>query len=1118
MLAPSIRSISAGHDIVSKVSGKRSSRDHATAVVITVQNTGDSGPGSLREAISLATPGDTIEFGPTVLSIGSIQLTSGELLINKDLTIHGPGSGMLTIQRVNGTGDYSIFTITGGATVTIEGLTITNGRAIDSTGTIPEKNDGGGINIINGGNLTLIDCIVTANYAISSGGGISVLGGTLTMYESTISDNNAPLGGGIMAYGNATLAVTGSTISGNSADNTAAIELENSTATLSNSTISGNFSTNGGGAINNAASPGQLSSLTMVNCTVAFNRDHGVLAVATGSGVAETKLKNTIFDNVGAQNFITIGSGAATITLGNNFDGDGTSGFTDGVNGDIVGDAGSPIYAYLGPLADNGGLTKTHALLYGSPAIDAGDDIAAPGVDQRDLSRTGSSADGNADDVIASDIGAFEVQKYLVLGTADSGADSLRQAITDNNQYGGGLIAFDIPVGGVQTIVPSSALPVITRTLTIDGYTQPGSRPNSYLTYDDAILLIELSGVNAGIAEGLELQASDCTVRGLVINGFTNGILIRGPNGFRNNIFGNFIGCDPTGMSPAPNTFAGVNILDGSFSNVIGDQNFANRNLIGGNNGAGVIIQSVNTIRNFVLGNFIGLAADGASNLGNTAGTNPGFGVLIGYGATEAFISNNVIAFNADAGVAVATDASAPAPIDNWMTVNAIYSNGDLGIDLDNDGVTSNDVGDTDAGPNNLQNYPVIDAVTATGVTGSINSTPNSLFRIEFYANSVCDPSGHGQGEFFLGALDFGSAVLTDGSGNASFNFSLTPIPGKPFITATATNNATGNTSEFSACASASPASPPPALSQVSVFDDLVIATGSGFMAPVQVLIDGVGFINPAIVESDGSGVRQTGILSNGKTIAETVVPGNTVQIEIINSGGASTTYSYLQSRSVSSRSLQRRPPIVLTSVVFSGNSVTIEGSLSGLIPNTEYIVYFFYTPLGDSPSTAIKCPETNDPQTIMLTPPITVKTDNFGNSKLFKQVYPAVPGKGFVNAIAVPVNGAPVRLTSNCIGATEPPGPSLFELKVELDRQDPEKDRLIIIGFGFSDAKVSLNEMEFIEPATVAESPTFGQRLIQTGRLRDGRAIRDVIKPGVTVQIKVQNGNGGVTRVQFRN
>lgn len=1105
-------------DVGGAVAGSRKSA--VTAVITVVDALNDGSPGTLRHAISQALPGDMIDFAPNVISYGTINLSNGELVIDKDLTIQGPGANMLAVQRVGGM-DFRIFSIINGARVDISGLTIANGSAVDDTGTTPEKDDGGGIQV-RSAELTLAGCEIYNNSAKGAGGGIDVYAGTLTVYDSTINYNNAfspglnGAGGGIFVNSGTTLTITSSTISDNNADNSAAIEIEDSNATLINSTISGNTSTNGGGAINNAAAPSQASSLTLTNCTVAFNRDHGVLTVETGGGVAETKLVNTIFDNNGV-NFKTVNAGAIVTSLGHNFDGDGTSGFMDGVNGDIVGDSGTPKFALLGPLADNGGLTATHALLLGSPAIDAGDDSAAPGIDQRDNSRTGPEADGDGDDAAISDIGAFEVLKYLVYSAADTGAGTLRAAITDNNLYGGGLIAFDIPCGGVCTIAPSTPLPVITRNVKIDGFTQPGSRPNSQFFTDDAAILIQLTGANAGLGEGLELQTSHSTIRGLIVNGFTNGIMLRGAGTFLNKINGNYIGTDPAGMNPVPNIFSGINILDGAYSNVIGDQQPFNRNLIGGNSGAGIFIQGVGTRRNFVLGNFIGLASDGVTGLGNTAGANAGFGIIVGYGAENAIISNNFIAFNSGPGIGVFSDISAPAPVYNTIGFNYIYSNQGPGIDLGFDGVTQNDSGDSDSGPNNLQNFPVISSVGSGLITGTINSTPNSIFRIEFFASSTCDPSGHGQGEAVLGALDFANAVVTDASGNASFTFNYTPLTGKPYITATATNNATGDTSEFSACASALPPSPPPAVSQVSVFDDLIIATGTGFTAPVQVLIDGVGFTSPAIAESDGSGVRQSGALTNGMTIAETVLPGKTIQIEIVNSGGARITYSYTQSRSVSSRSLQRRPPILLTSVYFSGTSVTIEGILSGLIPNTEYVVYFFYTPTGDLPPGAKICPDAGNPQTIMLTPPITVKTDNFGNSKPFRQVYPAVPGKGFVNAIAVPAIGAPVKLTSNCLGATDPPGPALFELKVEPDPLDPGNDRLIMLGFGFSEPTVWLNEIEFVDRAIVADAPAFGQQLVQSGRLRDGRSIREVIKPGETIRIRIRNGNGGVTQTQFR-
>ena len=160
--------------------------------------------------------------------------------------------------------------------------------------------------------------------------------------------------------------------------------------------------------------------------------------------------------------------------------------------------------------------------------------------------------------------------------------------------------------------------------------------------------------------------------------------------------------------------------------------------------------------------------------------------------------AGNVIAFNGGVGVLVFGTR-------NPILSNSIFSNGDIGIDLFTGGgltfgVTPNDAGDGDTGGNNFQNFPVLtSAVSGSGATtieGTLNSTPSTTFRLEFFSNTICDPSGFGEGETFLGTTD----VTTDGSGNASFmvTFPDTVAPGQ-FITSTATDP-DNNTSEFSEC------------------------------------------------------------------------------------------------------------------------------------------------------------------------------------------------------------------------------------------------------------------------------------------------------------------------------
>ena len=139
-----------------------------------------------------------------------------------------------------------------------------------------------------------------------------------------------------------------------------------------------------------------------------------------------------------------------------------------------------------------------------------------------------------------------------------------------------------------------------------------------------------------------------------------------------------------------------------------------------------------------------------------------------------------------------------PNTTNNAIRGNSIFSNGALGIDLNNDGVTPNHTGFL-AGPNDLQNYPVITNAfgyaARTIVPGNLNSLANRSFYIDVYRNPVADPSGYGEGQFYVGTV----SVTTDGSGNAAFAFTNTAgnYAGQ-YFTATATSSG-GDTSEFGA-------------------------------------------------------------------------------------------------------------------------------------------------------------------------------------------------------------------------------------------------------------------------------------------------------------------------------
>jgi hypothetical protein len=193
-----------------------------------------------------------------------------------------------------------------------------------------------------------------------------------------------------------------------------------------------------------------------------------------------------------------------------------------------------------------------------------------------------------------------------------------------------------------------------------------------------------------------------------------------------------------------------------------------------------------------VQGNRIGINVAGTGVLGNQGSgihVNRSNNLIGGTVAGE----GNIIAFNLLRGIVIGSSSSL---IKNRINRNSIFSNGSLGIDLGDNVVTLNDTGDADIGPNNLQNFPVItEARTNGSISGSLNSTANTTFRIEFYVNDDCDASGHGEGQTFLIAVN----VVTDASGNATFSVNAGSLVLSKKITATATDP-NGNTSEFSAC------------------------------------------------------------------------------------------------------------------------------------------------------------------------------------------------------------------------------------------------------------------------------------------------------------------------------
>lgn len=291
---------------------------------------------------------------------------------------------------------------------------------------------------------------------------------------------------------------------------------------------------------------------------------------------------------------------------------------------------------------------------------------------------------------------------YTVTNTADSGAGSLRQAITDANGTPGvaDTVAFNIPGAGVHTITPATGLPIITDAVTIDGYTQPGSSANTNGAGlpDNSVHLIELNGTNSsgGIFQGaLILQGSFAfTLRGLVINRAPSaGVQIISANGA---IVGCIIGLDPTGLVKLPNVSLGIG-ADSTGLLLIGGVLPAERNIISGNGyaiGFGCT-SGVGGTGHFIQGNFIGTDATGAAAAGNNSGISLCYGttnVTIG-GVTAA--ARNVISGNNGGAVNISSSFCVTCVTGTLVQGNYIGTDltGTLPLGNAGSGVGSNTIG-----------------------------------------------------------------------------------------------------------------------------------------------------------------------------------------------------------------------------------------------------------------------------------------------------------------------------------------------------------------------------------------------------------------------------------------
>jgi len=386
------------------------------AATFTVTNLNDSGAGSLRAAITSANGAagaDTVNFQAGLT--GTITLTTGEIAITDDVTITGPGAASMTITK-SGAASRLLDINVGTPTVTISGLTFQGGDPAGSGGAIA----------IRGGTLTVQSSVFTNNqttgtfagggalysyhgtvniqnsvFSGNTGAGGGALysnygGGPVSIQNSTFSGNTARRAGGALYATAGNVTIQGSTFSGNSAGRAGGALYVRDNLVIQNSTFSGNSATGDGGAIFlYGGSTATISNSTLTGNSTATGEGGAIILYNDTLNLASTIIANNT-DKNGANEIFDLGS--STVNATNSLI-QVTSGFTFGTNTANI-TAQNPL---LGPLANNGGPTQTHALLSGSPAIDTGSNPLALSFDQRGAGfpRTVGAQ---------TDIGAFEVQ------------------------------------------------------------------------------------------------------------------------------------------------------------------------------------------------------------------------------------------------------------------------------------------------------------------------------------------------------------------------------------------------------------------------------------------------------------------------------------------------------------------------------------------------------------------------------------------------------------------------------------------------------------------------------------------------------------------------------------
>ena len=771
-------------------------------------------------------------------------------------------SGQLDLQHVilqNNVSDCGV----GGLFVGSSQVTITASSLLSNTSSYQ---DGGAIYNV-AGHVHLLDSTVQANQAGSNGGGISnAAGGIMVIEGSTLSGNLAFVnGGGIANAGE--LHMINSTVSGNAsygdggglfAATGASNDLINVTMVANQADATGEDVGNGGGIFNLG------SSFALTNTIIAGNLDPSPDTrqpdCSDDGGTWSVISHNLVGDNTGCESVFIQGVNGNQV--GNSdvpldpeltpLQDNGGPTLTHAPNtGSPVVDAGTNDSC---PELDQRGLARFAGLSCDIGAVEYQDSPQAGSIFV--VNSTSDEGDGVCGVVQCTLREAIDAANQT---PNESGADQISFAIPGPGLHTISPLS-ELPMVSDPVIIDGLTQPGAdcdawppTLLIELDGSAAPNMNGLTLMSGNTVTGLV----INRFSRNGLELRGWQNTLhcnligtdasgqealgngengvlvgssnnliggvtpdsRNLVAGNLANGISFavndspgnqpsgglapRRPSELQNLVQGNFVGTNVYGASPLGNQSDGIEIKGGfygSFLTIIGGPAPGAGNVISGNGGHGISLKYGADYMT-VQGNKIGTDAGGNSPVGNVGsgvyfegsnnnligGTSPGEG--------------NRIAFNGGDGITVLWSYR-----DTFLG-NQIELNGSLGIDLNGDGPTLNDVGDYDGGKgaNGNQNYPLVFSAVPNGVTtllsGRLDSTPEQTFTLEFFDNSVCDPSTYGEGATPLTTI----TVTTDLRGSAPFSLTIpSSLPLNHFLTATA-NDGDGNTSEFGPCQAVGP-------------------------------------------------------------------------------------------------------------------------------------------------------------------------------------------------------------------------------------------------------------------------------------------------------------------------